>query len=284
MESAGVTAVSGSADAPPGSIGALLAAKPGEDVALVFGSSDFAVGSNRVSFLIIRSNGEVVDAQRARVVVAAGDLSATPALETTAEDLPVGVEVDELDTSSVWVTHLELDAPGLYTLLVEPEGTDLQAVGQIQVQAESAAPAVGTPAIPSDTPTLADGFPEDITTARPPDTELLRYSVKESIESGIPFVVTFATPEFCASRVCGPVVDIVDEVRRQLEGSGVRFIHVEIYEGNDPSKGFNRWVTEWNLPTEPYTFLVGADGVVRERFEGLVTVGELERAVREHLL
>jgi hypothetical protein len=279
-----VSTAQGSTEAPPGSILALLGEKPGEDVALVFGSRDFAVGENRVSFLVIRSNGEVVDAPHARVAVAAGDLGAKPTLETTADDLPVGVPVDELDTSSVWVTNLDLDAPGLYTLLVEPEGTDIQAVGQIEVREQSAAPAVGSKAIPSDTPTLADGFPEDITTARPPDTELLRYSVKESIEDHVPFVVTFATPQFCQSRVCGPVVDVVDEVRQRLEGSGLRFIHVEIYEGNDPSKGFNTWVREWNLPSEPYTFLVGADGIVRGRYEGLVTVDELEQAVKDLLL
>jgi hypothetical protein len=123
-----------------------------------------------------------------------------------------------------------------------------------------------------------------LTTARPPDTELLRYSVGESLRDHVPFVVTFATPLYCQSRVCGPVVDVVDKVRRRLDGSGVRFIHVEIYEGNDPANGFNRWVREWNLPSEPYTFLVGADGVIRARFEGLVTVDELERAVRDDLL
>jgi hypothetical protein len=270
--------------APAGSIRALLEETPGEDVALVFGSRDFAVGENRISFLVVRGNGELVDAPRARVSVATGNLDALPAVETTAENLPVGVAGDELDTGSVWVTSLDLEQPGLYTLLVEPEGTDLQAVGNIEVAAESAAPAVGDKAVPSDTPTVADGFPEDITTARPPDTELLRYSVKESIEDGFPFVVTFATPLYCESRVCGPVVDVVDEVRERNEQLGVRFIHVEIYEGNDPANGPNRWFNEWNLPSEPYTFLVGADGVIRARFEGLVTVDELERAVRDLLL
>ncbi len=275
--------------APAGSIRALLDEKPGEDVALVFGSLDFAVGENRVTFLVLRSSGELVDASRARVSVAKGDLDAKPTLDATAENLPVGATeklggADDFDAPNVWVTHLELDAPGPYTLLVELEGTDVQAVGQIEVAESAATPAIGSTAPPSDNPTLADGFPEDITTATPPDVELLRYSVKESIEDRVPFVVVFATPKFCQSRVCGPVVDVVDKVRLGLGDSGVRFIHVEIYEGNDPSKGFNRWVQEWNLPTEPYTFLVDGDGIVRAKFEGLVTVGELEEAVRSRLL
>jgi hypothetical protein len=59
----------------------------------------------------------------------------------------------------------------------------------------------------------------------------------------------------------------------------VRFIHVEVYEGNDPSKGYNRWMQEWGLATDPWTFVVRADGKISARFEGLVSVHELEDAV-----
>jgi hypothetical protein len=75
----------------------------------------------------------------------------------------------------------------------------------------------------------------------------------------------------------------VDAVRQRHEGAGIHFIHVEIYEGNDPAAGTNRWVEEWRLPSEPFTFVVGADGIVKERFEGAVSVRELDEAVRRHL-
>ncbi len=100
----------------------------------------------------------------------------------------------------------------------------------------------------------------------------------------MPFVVTFATPKFCASRTCGPVVDVEEEVQHRLKDENVRFIHVEVYEDNDPAKGYNQWMKEWNLPTEPWTFLVDAHGTIVERFEGTVSVDELETAVREKLL
>ena len=57
-----------------------------------------------------------------------------------------------------------------------------------------------------------------------------------------------------------------------------------MYEDNDPAKGFNKWMREWNLPTEPWTFLVAANGKIVDRFEGTVSVNELETAVREKLL
>jgi hypothetical protein len=277
------------ASGPEGSIAALLAGGSGDDVALIWGTKVHTVGANRLSFLIVDDSGQLVLAPRATVRVAQGDFDALPELEATAENLPVGSPVDpsaegDFDAPSVYVANLELDSPGMYTLLVEPEGSDIQAYGQIEVAADSAVPAVGTPAVPSDNPTIEDGFPEDITTATPPDVELLQYSVKESLEAHAPFVVTFATPKFCASRVCGPVVDIVDEVRKRVEGSGVRFIHVEVFEANDPERGYNQWMNEWKLSTEPWTFLVDETGTIRARFEGLVTAGELEQAVRDSLL
>ena len=148
------------------------------------------------------------------------------------------------------------------------------------------APDVGDRAIASRTPTIRStgGDLEALTTSTPPDVAMLRVSVAEAIAASVPFVVTFATPKFCTSRTCGPVVDVVDAVRRRVAGTPVRFIHVEIYEDNDPSKGVNRWVKEWRLPTEPWTFLVGRDGRIKARFEGSVSVGELERAVRSTLI
>ena len=92
-------------------------------------------------------------------------------------------------------------------------------------------------------------------------------------------MVAFATPKYCTSRTCGPVVDVVSEVRRRQSDAGVRFIHVEIYEDNDPTKGQNPWVREWKLPSEPWVFLVGADGKIAARFEGTVSVRELDEAV-----
>ena len=63
----------------------------------------------------------------------------------------------------------------------------------------------------------------------------------------------------------------------------VRFIHVEIYKDNDPTKGFNRWVGQWRLPTEPWVFLVGADGRIKAKFEGSVAQDERARAWRRTL-
>jgi hypothetical protein len=43
-------------------------------------------------------------------------------------------------------------------------------------------------------------------------------------------------------------------------------------------------VRQWGLPSEPWVFLVGADGLIKARFEGTVSVRELDEAVQQHLL
>jgi hypothetical protein len=118
----------------------------------------------------------------------------------------------------------------------------------------------------------------------PPDRALLRISIAAALAAHDPFVVTFATPRYCTSRICGPVVDIVDHVRRQYAHKQIRFIHVEIYRDNDPRKGPNRWVREWHLPGEPWTFLVGRDGRIKAKFQGSVSTHELGEAIRRFLL
>lgn len=262
----------------------------GPDVALTMSTSDFAAGTNRVGFLVVRNDGSLVQAPRAEVLVGAEDV--TEPVSTTAILEPLGPHThpegaephDHEDITDLYVAHVELPAAGRYWLVVRPEGEALQGVGTIDAREQTLSPAVGSKAIASDNPTLADAPAEEITTADPPDAELLRHSIADSLAEGIPFVVVFATPAFCQSRTCGPTVEVVDRVRQNLEGSGVRFIHVEIYEGNDPASGTNRWVKEWHLPTEPWVFLVGGGGVIEAKFEGSVAVDELEAAVREHLL
>lgn len=272
-------------EAPAGSLEALWRA-PGEDVAVTAGALDFAPGTNRFPFLVIDGRARPVERPTARVWVSRG-LKQKPFAEATARLENIGVPGGyEADVARIYVVELELPAAGRYWLLAEPVGgRRIQAIGTLDVAARPEAPAVGDRAYPSQTPTLAStgGNLKLLTTDATPERELYRSSVAELLAAHAPFVVAFATPKLCASRTCGPVVDVVEEVRRRLGESPVRFVHVEIYEGNDVAKGFNRWVGEWKLPTEPWVFLVGRDGLVKARFEGTVSVRELEAAVRASL-
>ena len=262
--------------------------QPGEDVGLVNGTADFAPGEIRLSFLVVDGEGRPIFRPQARIWVARA-LRAAPFLTTSAALEDIGIPGTSSpaagEVTKLFVTRFRLPKPGKYWVLAEPVGgTRIQALGNVVVKARSASPPIGARAPLSRTPTLrSEPDLSKLTTSDPPDTELLRYSVAESVAARTPFVVAFATPQFCTSRTCGPVVDVVDRVRRESEGSDVRFIHVEVYRDNDPTKGVNRWMREWRLPSEPWVFLVGRDGRIKAKFEGSVSLVELRAAVRRQL-
>jgi hypothetical protein len=258
----------------------------GPAVALVPGTSDYAPGQVRFSFLVIDARGRVIDRPEARVWIARRR-DAVPIARTTATLEPIGLNGEGTDTGikGIYVARFQADKPGQYWAVARPVGgKPIGGIHDIEVKGRSATPAVGARAIPSRTPTLATAPAARITTRRPPDTELLRYSVAGSLAAHKPFVVTFATPRYCESRVCGPTVDVVDAARKRFARRGVRFIHVEIYQDNNPAKGQNQWVKQWHLPSEPWTFLVGADGRIKAKFEAAVSFSELSAAIRRYLL
>lgn len=268
-----------------GSLASLMK-RPGEDVAVVAGDSDFAPGDVRFSFLVIRHDARPVDRPRATVWLARSR-SGRPFERAIAGLEPIGPpgagESAFGGVNSIYVVHLPIARPGRYWLVAEPAGAKIQALGELDVKPRSDSVAVGARAPPSATPTLASTHAvSELTTRVPPDRALLRYSIAGSVRAHKPFVVTFATPRFCTSRTCGPVVDVVEAVRRRF-GSRVRFIHVEVYKRNRPALGYNRWMRQWGLRSEPWTFVVGRDGRVKAKFEGSVSVQELESAVRRLL-
>jgi len=263
--------------------------RPGEDVTVVAGDSDFAPGDVRYLFLVIKHDARPVERSRARFWLAHSQSghpfeSAIARLETIGA--PGAGESAFGGVGRIYVVHLRIRRPGRYWLVAEPFGAKIQALGTLEVKARSDSVAVGAKAPESATPTLASthGAVSQLTTRVPPDRALLRYSIAGSLAAHKPFVVTFATPRYCTSRTCGPVVDVVDFVRRKFAASGVRFIHVEVYKDNRPALGYNRWMHQWGLQSEPWTFLVGRDGLIQAKFEGSISAAELEAAIRRLLL
>ena len=189
-------------------------------------------------------------------------------------------DLDEID--SFWVADVELPKRGRYVLtaLASVDG-ELQSTSQIEMRAggRGGPPDVGDRAIKVDTDTVEDagGDLSTIDTRIPPLADLHEKSLSEVLGKE-PVVLAFATPQLCQTRVCGPVVDVVAEVKAATEGD-VTFIHQEIYKDNDINKGFRPQVGQWGLPTEPWIFLIDRDGRIVDRFEGAVSVAELQRAV-----
>jgi hypothetical protein len=134
--------------------------------------------------------------------------------------------------------------------------------------------AVGDQAPRISTPTAASvgGDLSKIDTRQPPSS-MHEVDFKDVVGRK-PVVLVFATPALCTSRVCGPVVDVAEQVKAE-SGDGVEFIHMEVFNENNPSKGIRPQLAAFGLPTEPWVFTIGSDGRIVERTEGALGVKEM---------
>jgi hypothetical protein len=135
------------------------------------------------------------------------------------------------------------------------------------------APVISTPTADS-----VGGDLSKIDTRQPPDD--MHETDFKNVVGKKPVALQFATPALCQTRVCGPVVDIAEQVKTE-SGEGVEFIHQEIYNDNDPSKGLRPQLRPYGLQTEPWMFLIGKDGKIKQRIEGPFSVEELTAGIEK---
>jgi hypothetical protein len=154
-----------------------------------------------------------------------------------------------------------------------------------EVTAESQALIAGEQAPALDTPTAKDVNHDlrQLTSATKPNPAFYQLSLAESMASGKPTVLLFATPAFCQTRFCGPAYEIANDLYEGY-GDAANFIHVEVFTGM-PNPAENNWelapaMRAFGLHSEPWLYLIGSDGKVAYRVEGLFTQAEVER----HLL
>jgi hypothetical protein len=202
------------------------------------------------------------------------DLTTEPAFraQTTTQD-PDAAQV-------AYVTEIPLPRPGPWTfaaLTREGDGYQGSLIPTPSKVGQFDPPAVGDPAPNVHTPT-ADEVADisEIDTRVPPDT-MHDTDLADTLGKQ-PVVLLFATPQLCQSRVCGPVVDVAEQVKREF-GDRVAFIHQEVYVDNDINKGPRPQMRAYRLPSEPWLFVIDRSGKISTEIEGAFSVGELEDAV-----
>jgi hypothetical protein len=143
-------------------------------------------------------------------------------------------------------------------------------------------PDVGDQAVSVHTETINDVKDvSQLTTRVPPNSDMLRDDFADVLGRK-PVVLVFATPALCQSRVCGPVVDVAEQVRAEI-GDKASFIHQEVYRDNKVNKGLRPQLVSWRLASEPWIFVIDRNGKIAARFEGAVSVPELRTAVEKTL-
>ena len=185
--------------------------------------------------------------------------------------------------TSVYTTEIDFPSDGEWRIaaLVKQDGeTTATLLPSATVGEYEDVPQVGqrAPLIHTPTPDDVGGDLAKITTRVPPDTQN-RVDYADALGKE-PIVLLFATPQFCQSRVCGPVVDVAEQVKDQY-GDKAAFIHMEIYNDNDPGKGARPQVRAFHLPSEPWLFAIDRRGVIQAEIEGAFGVDLLTKTVEE---
>ena len=284
-------------------VAADLAPEAGDGFQALITTSELVVGQNRFAFGLLKANKLIADADVSLRVYSIEGSKAQLTAELNAPYQAVGKtrqqrSVHRHSDGTEHVHDGESGIRGLYMaqfsfaragtwgieILAHHQRGGLRDAARTTVTVLDTAhtPAVGSPA-PRSQNLIASNVKDlrQIDTSPRPDPRLHQVRIADAIEQRKPQLIVFATPQFCTSRMCGPVVDTVRTLLPAY-GKRVAFTHQEIWQDFAEKKVFPT-VEEWRLMTEPWIFVVDARGIIRAKFEGLVTVRELEAALQQAL-
>jgi hypothetical protein len=248
----------------------------------------FHEGTNRLGFGVFTVDRKSVSDAQLAIYAAKPNKPAMGPFPASVESLDVEAAFQSRSTASdpdaaevLYASELDLDSKGEWRLLaVIDDGGQLSytAIPSAVVGQFPKVPSEGDPAPVINTLTGDDvgGDLAKIDTRQPPST---MHDVDFSDVVGKePVVLLFATPALCSSRVCGPVVDVAEQVKAE-RGDEAAFIMQEIYKDNAVDKGVREQVDAYNLPSEPWLFVIDADGKVSTAIEGAFSEAELNEAL-----
>jgi hypothetical protein len=251
---------------------------------------------------VIQAVGEVLTRPDARVTFALINAAGTARL--TGGTMRVYAAIDDnapaqgpveatyhdegLGEKGIYVVRLNFDKPGNWTLMVV--GKPEEAAGELYGRAafpgvdRVSGPAPGAKAISVPTPTADDHKGVEPYCTRVDSKSnyapcsMHRISLDVALANGKPTVFNIGTPKFCQSRVCGPVVDVIQAVSAEL-GNRVNFVHAEALK-DDKADTVQRQLlapapTAWGLSEEPITYWIKSDGTITERVVGPIDVPEV---------
>lgn len=259
-------------------------------------TSDGAPGSGAISLIATAQQGLVIGDTRQGILILRGqtpiaprkvDLRLTPpggdrSFHVEAELVSVGRGLggstkSNTEVDRIFVFRHDFDRAGIWDVNVRFEGGAARTV--FQIADGSPSPTVGKKAIASQSPTTADHRGVDPVCTRTPACSMHDVTIADAVARGRPSVLVFATPAYCESRTCGPVVDLVESAKRRYS-ERASFIHIEEWKSDKlVGKTLAPTFDEWKLETEPWTFFVGSDGVIKDRWLGAAGSDEIARAV-----
>jgi hypothetical protein len=258
----------------------------------VLASSEKLVGPSRLLFALVDDQNHPIANEALEVEIGFFDLCADPGTPT--EVLTPAFAWGIAGQRAFYVTTPTLTEPGPWgaAVAVRDPATGVGTAAKLQftVSEGGGGPRVGDAAPSVKTLTLADvgGDVRKVSSDPTPEPSFYETSLDAALAAKEPFLLAFATPAFCTSAQCGPTLDLVKAV---VKTAPIRVVAVEPYElayqdGRlQPVLQNGSFVPVeaadvYGIPTEPWLFLVGADGVITGSFEAVVGKQELADAIR----
>ncbi len=262
-----------------------------QTVQATLAASTLVVGANRLPIGLV-VDGSPINDPNAKVHLRFFYLGGTDAEKSKVAGESAATYFGQGLPVAVYVTYPNFPKAGAWGVEVEatlPNQAPSISRLRLEVQASDPTPALGSPAIAVETATAKTN--PDLSTISSdlnPNPALYQLSVAEALKNGKPTAILFATPGFCKTATCGPSVNVVSALQKTY-GERINFIHVEVYEypfgesalANPPRLA--PAMGAWSLPSEPWLFLVGADGLIQYKYEGGITVEELTPVVEDIL-
>jgi hypothetical protein len=272
-----VTGCGSDAVCPAGGTSCQTPAPTAENLNVQPQNSTLLVGINRISIALLDARSNPVSASHVTVQILepGGRQVAVRPLENIAA-VYGGIPI--------YVGTAQFPAAGQYDFVVHGDASGGGAVNGhafVNVAAKGAELAVGTavPALHQAVLTDPGVTISMVDSGVPPDT-WHDQTIAGALAARKPMVLFFGQPGYCPSKTCGPTVSILKQLCVQYCGQ-FSFQHIETDFPASVAQVFNNPAFRaFGLQTDPWVYFVNSDGIITDRFEGPVTLDELQTAAQ----
>lgn len=176
-----------------------------------------------------------------------------------------------------WPFRVDIDKPGIYTLIVDggpPEGAAVQVLNATEVLI----PLVGSQLPGFDTPTFDNhrGV-EPVCTRTPKPCEFHNITLNEALALNKPIAYLVGTPSHCGTGTCSPALEALITVKKSI-GDAMTFLHTEIYT-DDKATTVAAAVVALKMEYEPAIYITDASGKIIERLDAVFDAKEISAAI-----
>ena len=198
----------------------------------------------------------------------------------TQEVVAESLSADRHDTGLTipyWPFRVDIDKPGIYTLIVDggpAEGAAIQVLNATEVLI----PLVGSQLPGFDTPTVDDHRGVESVCTRTPEPCLFHnITLNEALALKKPIAYLVGTPAHCSTGTCAPALEALITVRKSI-GDAMTFLHAEIYT-DDKATTVAPAVVALKMEYEPAIYITDASGKILERFDAVFDAEEIGSAI-----